>query len=72
MSSAGGQVYAGWSMAWLTREAEADGRCACLYVHRRNDVARRVYRRIGYARVCRWTTVKLTSAPRGGHEPVVL
>jgi GNAT superfamily N-acetyltransferase len=70
--AARGHGYAGWSMAWLTRRAEADGRCACLYVHRRNDVARRLYRRIGYAQVCRWTTVKLTSAPRGGHEPVVL
>jgi GNAT superfamily N-acetyltransferase len=70
--AARGRGYAGWSMAWLTQRASADGRCACLYVHRRNDVARRLYRRIGYQQVCRWTTVKLTSAPRGGHEPVVL
>jgi GNAT superfamily N-acetyltransferase len=67
-----GRGYASWSMIRLSREAHRDGRRACLYVHRRNAVARRLYRRIGYERICPWTTVKLTSAPRGGGEPVVL
>lgn len=67
-----GRGYAGWAVAWLSRLAVEDGRQACLYVHRRNGVARRLYRRIGYQRVCPWTTVKLSSAPRGGREPVVL
>jgi GNAT superfamily N-acetyltransferase len=71
-SEARGRGYASWAMIWLSRQAERDGRRACLYVHRRNAVARRLYRRIGYERVCPWTTVKLTSAPRGGGEPVVL
>lgn len=67
-----GRGYATYAMVWLARAAARRGLQACLYVHRRNRGARRIYQRIGFERVAAWQTVKLTSAPRSSSDPIVL
>ncbi len=59
-TGARGRGYASLATLWLSELALSRGRLACLYVHRRNDVAIRVYRKIGYEPVCPWATAILT------------
>lgn len=56
---------AGWSMRVLAAQARRAGLASCLYVHRRNGPARRVYRRAGFRAVCPWITALVTDDPRG-------
>ncbi|UCF67989.1 MAG: GNAT family N-acetyltransferase [Acidobacteriota bacterium] len=54
------QGYASAAMAEIGRSAGRDAKQACLYVHRRNAAALRLYRRLGYREICSWLTM-LTS-----------
>ena len=55
-----GRGYASLATLWISELALSRGHEACLYVHRRNEVAIRVYRRIGYRTVCPWAAAILT------------
>lgn len=55
-----GRGIASRAMAWLAWSAESRRRVACLYVHRRNENAIRVYRRVGFGFVSPWATALLT------------
>ncbi len=59
-----GRGLASYAMARLQRRAARDGLRACLYVHKRNEGARRLYRNLGFRVVCPWLTV-LVGAERG-------
>lgn len=48
------------AMAALADLAHARGRIACLYVHRRNEGAIRVYRHVGFRTVAPWATAIVT------------
>ncbi len=58
-----------WSMRVLANDARRSGRSACLYVHRGNDRARRVYRRAGFRPVRPWATALVTDDARGARDP---
>jgi predicted GNAT family acetyltransferase len=55
------------AMAWLAEMAVERGRMACLYVHRRNEIAVRVYKRVGFEVISPWATALLV---RAGRRPV--
>lgn len=55
-----GRGYATVAMAWLADLSRTRGRVACLYVHRRNTGAIRVYERVGFEIVSPWATAIVT------------
>ncbi len=59
-----GRGFAKLAMVILADAALARGRISCLYVHRRNEIAIGVYRRIGYETVSPWATAILTRDSR--------
>lgn len=59
-----GRGFAKLAMVYLADGALARGRISCLYVHRRNEIAIGVYRRIGYETVSPWATAILTRDAR--------
>jgi predicted GNAT family acetyltransferase len=58
--AARGRGHASLATLWLSELALSRGGQACLYVHRRNETAIRVYRRIGFETVSPWATAIMT------------
>ncbi len=67
--AARGRGCASRAMVWLAEMAVARGRMACLYVHRRNRTAVRIYERVGFETVSPWATALIV---RSGRRPVSL
>jgi GNAT superfamily N-acetyltransferase len=61
---------ASWAMHCAIIDAARSGRTACLYVHKRNEAARRVYDRAGFEFVCAWLTVLIRRAGVREFAPV--
>lgn len=59
-----GRGIAKLSMTWLADYALSRGRIACLYVHRRNEIALGVYRKIGFETISPWATAIVTREAR--------
>lgn len=66
-----GRGIASRAMADLTSQATGRGFISCLYVHRRNPAALRVYGRIGYREVSPWTTVMASREAPGPGGPLL-
>jgi len=67
-----GRGCASRAVASLAIGAAREGQRACLYVHRRNEVARSVYRRIGFRRICSWTTAVISADGRAPLRPATI
>ncbi|MEN6632589.1 MAG: GNAT family N-acetyltransferase [Candidatus Polarisedimenticolia bacterium] len=62
-----GRRLATVAMAWICGLAAAKRRLPCLYVHRRNEAAIRVYQRVGFESVAPWATAIVARETRRPH-----